>query len=133
MDKYLQKPFQGFKEIVINRFYNHQHPENRNIEYPNKKENLVKYYTETGWKYDKFNNKKDEIIYSTKDIMHNHYLDQNTQERIKNDITNYNNYKQFHENNDKYLGEDIKIILLNNRINNKKLLFDNINIKKLEN
>ena len=132
MDKYLQKPYKGFRDIVKNRFYHKDHPENRNLEYPNKKDNLVRYYTDKGWKYDKLKKKQDEIIFSTKDMMHNHYLDKDTQEKIKKGIKSFDKYVLFYEDDNHDLGDEIRIILLNNRIGNKSLGYDDDNDNNID-
>ena len=118
VDKCIELPYKGFRNIVTNKYFNKDYPENRNINFSNKNSPYVSVYN-NGWHLERWSNIKNVIIDNTKDIMQKHYLDINTQKKISTGlISDIKPYEKFNEDeNEIELGIELKRILLNNKNN----------------
>jgi len=111
-------PFGMIPKMIEAVHFNENKPENKNIVLPNKKENRVKVFTNNKWVWQN----KDETISALVDgkyyIMESHF------DEVSNNLspfirTNFLKFKEFFNENDKELVENLKkkceLILLNNR------------------
>ena len=119
----LKLPYGMIPKMIEAVHFNKNKPENKNIAFPNKKENKIKIYRNNKWIY----RDKDEIINDLMDgkyfILDCHY-EEICNNMVDNNISEYNKsgyekFKKIFDKNDKELHEQLKkeceFVLLNNR------------------
>ena len=105
-------------KVIKDVHFNDQVPENKNIQYPNKKENKVKVFKEGKWLYEDKNDAITDLVDSKYIIIDTHY------DEYREELNNIAQYKydkfRFGYDNDNEqilnnLRKDCEYLLLNNR------------------
>ena len=123
--KYISNIFKEYKapgqmiiKVIKDVHFNDQVPENKNIQYPNKKENKVKVFKEGKWLYEDKNDAINDLVDSKYIIIDTHY------DEYREELNNIAQYKydkfRFGYDNDNEqilnnLRKDCEYLLLNNR------------------
>jgi hypothetical protein len=114
----LKKPFGMIPKMIEAVHFNPGKPENKNISFPNKKENMIKIFRGNQWIYKDKEDVINELLDGKYLILDCHY------EEVEQDMNkyHYNNYQKFKtdfDDGDKKLFEILKkeceLVLLNNR------------------
>jgi len=111
----IKGPFGMIPKMIEAVHFNKEKPENKNITYPNKKNNNVKIYKDGEWKYYNKGELMDEMIENNYYILDVHYDEKG--DNVLNDVQKkrYRKFKDKYDNGelDKGIKDDINIILLN--------------------
>ena len=116
MDKMIKYPHTMIPRMIENTHFHKEHPENKNIQITNKKENLIKVYDGNKWKYE---DKKETI----KSLVDNNYdrLDIYCEEegRDKFETHERKRYEEFQNqyDNEKLSGKllkEVEMVIINN-------------------
>jgi hypothetical protein len=111
----IKGPFGMIPKMIEAVHFNKEKPENKNITYPNKKNNNVKIFRDGEWKYYNKGELMDEMIENNYYILDVHYDERG--DNILNDVQKkrYRKFKDQYDNGelDKGIKDDINIILLN--------------------
>ena len=97
--------------------FNKKKPENKNIKFPNKKENKLKVFKDGKWIFKDKKATITELVDTNYNIIDDHYEDIGIYSHYTN--KSYINFQKLYDNNDKDLHNqvsiDCELILLNNR------------------
>ena len=111
----IKGPFGMIPKMIEAVHFNKEKPENKNITYPNKKNNNVKIFRDGEWKYYNKGELMDEMIENNYYILDVHYDERG--DNVLNDVQKkrYRKFKDKYDNGklDKGIKDDINIILLN--------------------
>lgn len=122
----IKLPYSMIPKMIEAVHFNDKMPENKNISFANKKDNIIKIFKDNKWVYQG----KEETINSLVDgkyyILDSYYEntfentdEDNLNEEAKNNITDYIKFRTYFEKGDKELVEKLKkeceLVLLNNR------------------
>ena len=108
MQKIINLPFGSVQKMIERVHFSKKKPENKNIALTNKKEKMVKIYSNKRWKYKNRNEIMDELINTNYTRIDDYY-----NEKGKEQLTNirnktYENFQEKFENNDNKLHQTIR-------------------------
>ena len=117
--KFLKFPYGMIPKMIEAVHFSDKKPENKNIALTNKKENKIKIYTGNKWIY----RDKDETINDLMDgkyfLLDSYYEAKSNDSMNIQEVSNYIKFREFFDDNDKKLIDDLKkeceLVLLNNR------------------
>ena len=117
-DELLKIPYGAIPKLIETIHFNDKMPQNKNIKFPNKKENVLSVYEGNKWVYKDKNETINDLIDSKYNVLDNHYDE--TEGNISNYIQqSYSCFKKVYEEGDeefiKNLKKECDIVLLNNR------------------
>ena len=117
-DELLKIPYGAIPKLIETIHFNDNMPQNKNIKFPNKKENVLSVYEGDKWVYKDKNETINDLIDSKYNVLDNHYDE--TEGNISNYIQqSYSCFKKVYEEGDeefvKNLKKECDIVLLNNR------------------
>ena len=117
-DELLKIPFGAIPKLIETIHFNDDMPQNKNIKFPNKKENILSVYEGDKWVYKDKNETINDLIDSKYNVLDNHYYE--TEGNISNYIQqSYTSFKKVYEAGDeefvKNLKKECDMVLLNNR------------------
>jgi hypothetical protein len=111
----LKGPFKMIPKLIEEIHFNKEKPENKNITYPNKKNNTVKIFRDGEWKYYNKGEFMDELMADSYYILDIHYDEKG--DNVLNEVQKkrYRKFKDKYDNGelDKDTKGDINLILLN--------------------
>ncbi len=117
-DELLKIPYGAIPKLIETIHFNDDMPQNMNIKYPNKKENVVSVYQGDKWVYKDKNETINDLIDSKYSVIDNHY-ENTTGELPKFVKHSYTTFKKVYEEGDEELVKNLKkecdMVLLNNR------------------
>jgi len=117
-DELLKIPYFAIPKLIETIHFNDDMPQNKNIKFPNKKENILSVYEGDKWVYKDKNETINDLIDSKYNVLDNHYDE--TEGNISNYIQkSYTSFKKVYEEGDeefvKNLKKECDMVLLNNR------------------
>jgi hypothetical protein len=123
-DKFMQKliniPFGGVQRMIERVHFSKKKPENKNIALTNKKENMVKIYTNKRWKYKNRNEIMEELINTNYTRIDDYYNEKGKNKLTQSRNNIYTDFQNKFESNDNKLHEKIKqeceMILMNDNL-----------------
>jgi hypothetical protein len=117
-DELLKIPYVAIPKLIETIHFNDNMPQNKNIKYPNKKENILSVYQGDKWVYKDKNETINDLIDSKYCVIDNHY-DKTNSDLSKNIKKCYSSFKKVYEDGDEELVKNLKkecdMVLLNNR------------------
>jgi hypothetical protein len=117
-DELLKIPYGAIPKLIETIHFNDNMPQNKNIKFPNKKENVLSVYEGDKWVYKDKNETINALIDSKYNVLDNHYDE--TECTFSNYTKqSYCSFKKVYEEGDEEFVKDLKkecdIVLLNNR------------------
>ena len=114
----LKIPYGAIPKLIEQVHFNDEKPENKNIALTNKKDNKIKIFCGDKWIYKDKDDTINNLVNGKYNLLDSHYEKNQTQLQI-NCQENYNKFRNFFDENDKVLHDQLKkeceLVLLNNR------------------
>jgi len=117
-DQLLKIPYCSIPKLIETIHFNDDMPQNKNIKYPNKKENILSVYEGDKWVYKDKNKTINDLIDSKYNVLDDHF--DSTNSELPNFVKHsYSSFKKVYEEGDedfvKNLKKECDMVLLNNR------------------
>ena len=117
-DELLKIPYVAIPKLIETIHFNDNMPQNKNIKFPNKKENILSVYEGDKWVLKDKNETINSLIDSNYNVLDNHYDE--TESTFSNYTKrSYSSFKKIYEEGDeefvKNLKKECDIVILNNR------------------